>query len=350
MVWVAIGLSFVLLLVVIYSVYDNKRTWREMRRAGKEKQDTAMLMMQQQIDSTAKALNQTIANMSQQVGARIDHATNVVGSLKEGLVKLEEGAKRILEVGKDVRELQDIFKTPKLRGGFGEFLLGDLLGQILMPENFGLQHRFKSGERVDAVVKLGESLVPIDAKFPLENFKRITTAENDQERKRHKKEFVNDVKKHVDAIQQKYILPDEGTFDFALMYIPAENVYYETIIKDEQLGEDKSLNSYALSKKVIPVSPNSLYAYLQAIVLGLKGMRVEESAKVIMQNLGRLSKELERFADDFEKIGTHITHAGKSFDNADRRLGKFAVRLDTITSIEDKSETGRQLAHGEKSD
>ena len=350
MVWVAIGLSFLVLLVVAYSIYDNKRTWQEMRRAGKEKQDTAMLMMQQQMESTTKLLNQQIANMSQQVSSRLDSAGKLVGDLKLGLGKLEKGTERILEVGKEVAELQDIFRAPKLRGGFGEFLLGELLGQILMPENFALQYRFKSGERVDAVIKLGEAMVPIDAKFPLENFKRISAAENDEERKRHKKEFVTDVKKHVDAIRKKYILPDEGTFDFALMYIPAENIYYETIIKDEQLGEDKSLNAHALAQRVIPVSPNSLYAYLQAIVLGLRGMRVEKNIREVLDNLRHLSQEFAKFSEDFQKIGGHLSHAGKSFENADRRLGRFTDRLGTITSIKDKSETEKQLALGEKSD
>ncbi|MFQ5905960.1 MAG: DNA recombination protein RmuC, partial [bacterium] len=252
--------------------------------------------------------------------------------------------------GRDVAGLQDIFRAPKLRGGFGEFLLGDLLGQILGPESFELQHRFKTGDRVDAVVRLGKALVPIDAKFPLDNFKKIASADNEEDRKRAKREFVTDVKRHVDSIQQKYILPDEGTFDFALMYIPAENVYYETIIRDEQLGEEKSLNSYALSKRVVPASPNSLYAYLQAIVMGLRGMRIEENIREVLGNLRRLSQEFTKFSEDFQKIGTHLSHAGKSFESADRRLTRFTDRLDAIASVEDKSERERHLMRGDESD
>ncbi|HET8564204.1 MAG TPA: DNA recombination protein RmuC, partial [Candidatus Binatia bacterium] len=216
--------------------------------------------------------------------------------------------------------------APKLRGGFGEFFLGDLLGQILPPDHFATQYSFKSGEKVDAIIKLGGSLVPIDSKFPLENFKRILEAATADEKTRAKKQFVIDVKKHVDGIAEKYILPDEGTYDFALMYIPAENVYYETIIKDEA-AVDKSLSQYALAKKVIPVSPNSFYAYLQAIVLGLKGMKIEERAKEIIDYLSRLEGDFSRFKDEFTVLGRHLGHAHSSFQSVERRLDQFGQKL-----------------------
>ena len=338
-------LSLVVLLLLAYSVYDRKRTWEEMKRARNE--DKTAQLLQQQIESTAKLLQQQMNSMTEQVSSRLDTTGRLVGDLKLGLGKLEQGAKQILDVGKEVAGLQDIFRAPKLRGGFGEFILGDLLGQILMPESFELQHAFKSGERVDAVVKLGKGLVPIDAKFPLENFKRITSTDSEDVRRRARKEFTTDVKRHVDAIHKKYILPDEGTFDFALMYIPAENVYYETIIKDEQLGEERSLNSYALSKRVMPVSPNSLYAYLQAIVLGLKGMRIEENIREVLGNLKALSKEFGKFSEDFRKMGTHLKNADKCFENADKRLARFTDRLDTISSVEDQKRERGQLTTGD---
>ena len=340
-----IVISLVVLILLAYSVYDRKRTWEEIKRARSE--DKTPLMLQQQIESTAKLLHQQMSSMTEHVSSRLDSTGKLVGDLKLGLGKLEESTRQIMDVGKEIAGLQDIFRAPKLRGGFGELLLGDLLGQILMPETFQLQYTFKSGERVDAVIKLGKGLVPIDAKFPLENFKKITATEDEERRKKHRREFVNDVKRHVDAIHKRYILPDEGTFDFALMYIPAENVYYETIIKDEQLGEERSLNSYALAKRVMPVSPNSLYAYLQAVVLGLKGMRIEENIRQVLSNLKRLSKEFDRFSDDFRKIGTHLKNADKSFESADKRMSRFTDRLDAIASVEDKHEPGKQLTAGD---
>jgi DNA recombination protein RmuC len=186
---------------------------------------------------------------------------------------------------------------------------------------------------VDAVIKLGGSLVPVDSKFPLENFKRILEAPTEEEKGKARKQFIADVKRHIDAIANKYILPDEGTYDFALMYIPAENVYYETIIKDDSAG-DKNLSQYALSKRVIPVSPNSFYAYLQAIVLGLKGMKIEERAKEIIQYLSRLQGDFSRFRDEFNLLGKHLGHAQSSFQNAERRLDQFGQKL--LTADVDK--------------
>jgi len=138
------------------------------------------------------------------------------------------------------------------------------------------------------------------------------------------------VKKHVDTIAEKYILPDEGTFDFALMYIPAENVYYETIIKDEEFGEEKSISAYALSRRVIPVSPNSFYAYLQAIVLGLKGMEVEKSAQEILANLTRLRGELDKFRENFELIGKHLSNVRANYEAAEKRLERFGEKLGEV--------------------
>ena len=276
----------------------------------------------ERLKENAEVLHKTQQNM----GERLDNAARAVGSVQKSLGGLEEANRRIYEVGKDIASLQDILRAPKLRGGLGEFFLQDLLAQILPPEHFSTQYRFRSGEKVDAVIRLGPSLVPVDAKFPLENFKRITEAATDEDKSRAKKQFVVDVKKHIDAIAAKYILPDEGTYDFALMYIPAENVYYETIIRDEAPTE-KSLCHHAMSQRVIPVSPNSFYAYLQAIVLGFKGMKIEDRAKEILQYLGRLQGDFARFRDEFALLGKHVGHAQSSYQNADRRLEQFSQKL-----------------------
>jgi DNA recombination protein RmuC len=320
-----------------------------------KKEDQSLLLMQQQIDQLRVQLSQALDNNTQLVqqqlgqvlgnvnerlkengeilertqqnlGERLDNAARVVGSVQKSLGGLEEANRKIYEVGKDIASLQEILRAPKLRGGLGEFFLEDLLAQILPTHHFAIQHAFKSGERVDAVIKLGGSLVPVDSKFPLENFKRILDAANDDERIRTKRQFISDVKKHVDAIADKYILPDEGTYDFALMYIPAENVYYETIIKDSS-EEERNLSQYALSKRVIPVSPNSFYAYLQAIVLGLKGMKVEERAKEIIQYLSRLRGDFGKFRDDFGFLGKHLGHAQSSYQTTEKRLEQFGQRL-----------------------
>jgi len=262
------------------------------------------------------------------VGERLDNAAKVINQVTSKLSQLEESNKKIHDIGKDLSSLQEILRAPKLRGNLGELFLGDLLTQIFPKDNFSLQYRFKSGASVDAVIHLRDGLIlPVDAKFPLENFKRVMDAGSDEEQARARKTFSGDVKKHVDAIASKYILPDEGTFDFALMYIPAENVYYEMIIKDQ---DEKSISQYALSRNVIPVSPNSFYIYLQALIMGLRGLQIEKGAKEILATLGRLKTDFERFGQDYELVGTHLGRAQSSYANSDKRLGKFKEKLEGI--------------------
>lgn len=239
------------------------------------------------------------------------------------LGQLSKATEQMLKVGQDISNLEDLLKPPKLRGGMGETLLTELLGQIL-PGHFKGQNSFKSGDRVDAVIKLGDGLVPVDAKFPLESFRRMIEQKDDALAKKERRQFMSAVKSHIDDIAQKYILPDEGTYDFALMYIPAENVYYETILKDES---DNGLLPYSIKKKVIPVSPNSFYAYLQVIIHGLKGLRIEQTAKEILNHLERLKGDEQRFKSEFEVLGTHIKNAGNKYDEAQKRLEKFEEKL-----------------------
>jgi len=254
------------------------------------------------------------------------------------LARLEESNKRIFEVGKDISSLQEILRAPKLRGGIGEFFLGDLLSQILPSKHYDIPYSFRTGERVDAVIHLGKRLVPVDAKFPLENFRKILEAHSDSDKKVYRKKFISDVKLHIDSISRKYILPDEGTFGFALMYIPAENVYYETIIKDQDSDDGKNLAGYAMQKKVIPVSPNTFYAYLQTIILGLKGLEIEKNAQEIISALDRLRVDFTRFSRDFELIRTHLRNAQNCYDSADRKLQKFESKLSLIESTPQQSE------------
>lgn len=259
------------------------------------------------------------------VGTRLDNAAKVIGDVQRQLGALDEASKQIFAVGKDISTLQEILRAPKLRGGLGELFLGDLLAQIMPPAHFTLQYGFKSGEKVDAAVKLrDDKLVAVDSKFPLENFRRLIDATTDEEKALYRKTFLSDVKKHIDKIAKLYILPDEGTLDFALMYIPAENIYYETIIKG---GEEQALMHYAYEKRVIPVSPNTFYVYMQTIIMGLRGMQVEKSAATILQNLGRLKVDLGKFAEDFTLVGTHLGRARNSYEESTKRFDRFKDKL-----------------------
>jgi DNA recombination protein RmuC len=267
------------------------------------------------------------------LNARLDNAARVVQEVSKSLGGLNEATKKVFDVGKDIASLQEILRSPKLRGGLGELFLGDLLAQIFPPAYYSLQHRFRSGEAVDAVIRLGDNLVPVDAKFPLENFRRVVETGED-EQKAAKRKFIADVKKHIDAIAGKYILPDEGTFDFALMYIPAENVYYELIIKDDAVDTEKALINYAFTKRVIPVSPNSFYAYLQTILLGLKGLHIEEQAQDILKSLARLAGDFRKFQEEFDLVGKHLSNTKARYDEADKRLERFGDRLQALSGAE----------------
>lgn len=279
-----------------------------------------------------------IQETSQNIGSRLDSATRVVGDVKEHLGKLEESNQRLYEIGKDISSLQDLLRAPKIRGGIGEYILEDLLRQILPREYYTLQYEFKNRERVDAVIRFGYGMVPVDAKFPLENFKRVIETDDEEKRIPIKKNFISDIKNHIKKISEKYIVPDEGTFDFALMYIPAENVYYETIIKDEKIGEETGIFQYAINKKVIPVSPNSFYAYLRVILLGLKGMAIEKSAKEILFNLSHLRSGFDRFVADFGKLGKHLYNAKNSYEESEKRFTKLSDKLAHIEALDRREE------------
>ncbi len=262
--------------------------------------------------------------LSKTVGERIADTTKVFGEVREKLGELSKGTQQIEEVGKNISSLQEILRAPKFRGGFGELLLERLLEDILPQKNYELQHRFRNGEIVDAVIRIGENLVPIDSKFPLEDFERVMAAESEEEQTPLRRQFTRTIKKHIDDVT-KYILPDEHTFDFALMYIPAENIYYETILRGH--AEESEIYSYSLQKKVIPVSPNSFYAYLQVIILGLKGLHIEKTARDILGQLARLQGDLDDFQEDYTTLGTHIGHAARKYEEAERKLTRLSDKL-----------------------
>ncbi len=262
------------------------------------------------------------------VGERLDRAAVVVGEVQGSLGRLEEATRHVLEVGQSVAGLEDLLKPPQIRGGLGETLLEQLLAQILPREHFALQYTFRSGEKVDAVLKIGEGLVPVDAKFPLENFRRMVEETEEEKRRHFRRAFARDVKDRVLEIARKYILPDEGTFDFALMYIPAENVYYETIVREEDA--EAPVAAFALEQRVILTSPNTLYAYLQAILLGLKGLRIERNAREILTLLSRLQGDVQRFRDHFEVVGKHLTNAKNKYDEAVSALATVEAKLEGL--------------------
>ncbi len=286
-------------------------------------------LLQERIGEIERQVRKSVDEGSKAVGEKFESSLKVIGDIKKVLGSLEETNKQMLDIGKDISSLQDLLKPPQIRGGFGELTLTHILAQLLPKENFEEKYRFKSGSIVDAVVKIGDRIVPIDSKFPLESFQRYIEA-SEADKKSNLREFERNVKAKIDDISAKYILEDEGTYDFALMYIPSENVYYQTILKEDLEINGNSISDYALEKRVVLVSPNSIYAYLRVIYIGLRGMQFERNVRKIVEDFARLNKEFEKFQEEFRKLGSHLGHAKGSFDRADRQLDTFSSRLTLI--------------------
>jgi DNA recombination protein RmuC len=352
LIWLSVAVCIALLGTVVWIIQASSKS-KDLALALLQQQITAMSdhlgrsvgelatssnreiqQLHQRIDQRLQETAQRIAETHQSVGERIDRNTKLFGQVQEQLGRVQELGKGIQTVGEEITELQEILRAPKLRGGLGELFLEELLAQILPPRYFQMQYEFRGGAKVDAVIRLADDrLVPVDAKFPLENFRRLMEPNLTEAQERDfRKSFASDFRKHVDAIASKYIRPDEGTLDFALLYVPAENVYYEAILRDDRFDEAGGINNYALSKRVIPVSPNSFYAYLQAIVLGLKGLRIEERAREIYGFLSRFRGELEKLEEEFALVGRHLSNASSAFEKGQMRLEKVQGR---VAEIED---------------
>jgi DNA recombination protein RmuC len=280
------------------------------------------------LQALVETLDRRLGELDTKVDRRMESTTQAASQIHDRLGKMDEATTQMLSRVQDLARLEHALRPPKARGGFGELLLGNLLRDRLPPDAYELEYGFRGGQRVDAVIKV-ERLVPIDAKFPLENFERIGAAESDDQRTLFEKAFARDVKGHVDSIAEKYIRPDEGTFDFALMYLPAEAIYYELVC-----GKTGALLAYAHSKRVFPVSPTTFTSQLQVIVLGLKGLQIEQHAHEVMAYCAQLQKDFGRFKDDFEVVGKHLGHAQSKYTEAEKRLDRFEGKLERATDQE----------------
>jgi DNA recombination protein RmuC len=323
MVGIVIGVcAAALVLVVLLVVARSGRGLLERALVGiEERLNRRLTEIDSKVDRRLEGLDTRLLSTQQASGE----------TAKDIAVKLErvEGATaQMLARANDLARLEQILRPPKARGGFGELLLENLLRDRLPRTAYDTQYSFRSGERVDAVIRV-QKLVPVDAKFPLDNFERMIQAEEEAERTLHEKAFGRDVKGHIDAVAQKYIKPAEGTYDFALMYLPVEGIYYELVA-----GRTGALLSYAHDRRVFPVSPTTFTAYLQVIAFGLKGMEFEQNAHEVMAYLADLRKDFGRFREDFEVVGKHIGNAHSRYADAEKRLDRLDGKLEQAADHE----------------
>lgn len=310
-----IAIAFFILYQQIKKLTDSKKS------------DETTKLLTQLVSDMRGSMDKTTDSMVRQTSAinqRLDRAAEVISNVSKSVGEMTE-------LGRSMKDLQEFLRSPKMRGQIGEAVLKDILGQALPKQHFHLQYAFKGGEIVDAALQLEQGIIPIDAKFPMENFRKMQKAKDEKEIESFRKLFNTDVKKHIDAISAKYIRPQEGTLDFALMYIPSEPVYYEMISNSPELDD------YAYRKRVRPVSPSTMYAYLRAIIMSLEGSKIEAQAGQILAALREISDETTKFGSSLAVLTKHIKNAAASSDDVNTRFSRLSNKITNVQSIEAKS-------------
>jgi DNA recombination protein RmuC len=271
-------------------------------------------------------LQRTLTTAEERMGTQAGATQRALTDLARQLGQLSERSERISELAREVGSLHDLLKVPQPRGGFGELMLERLLADNLPAEAFALQHTFRDGLRVDAIVRSGGRIVPIDAKFPLEPFQALLAAATDEERRAKRRLFLQTVKRHVDAVG-RYVRPDESTVDIAFLYVPAEQVHYEAFVVLEE-GED--MRAYCAQHRVVPVSPNTLVAYLHLVALGLRGLAIEQRSRELHEQIRRAALDLDRFRELYDQLGRHVENASKKFTESLRALDRATDAVETL--------------------
>lgn len=335
--------------VLIYLVFSLKKT------GEKPVDDLSMKLLLTQMNELSRVvdrkMSETTEKMSESMKTQFTESSKLIKDVTVGLVKLDETNKQVISFADQLQNLQDILKNPKQRGILGEYYLETLLKNVLPPGSYEMQKSFPNGTIVDAVVFIKDKIIPIDSKFSLENYNRLSEAKDPSERERLAKVFENDLKLRI-VETSKYIQPEQNTMDFAFMFIPHEAIYYDLLTN--KVGgvssEDENLIQRAASKyKVIIVSPTSFLAYLQTVLQGLKSMKIEETAKDIIKNVEQLGKHLKSYEEYYGKLGNSLSTAvnqynlaGKEFKKIDKdilRITGEVLAVETITLEKPDSES-----------
>jgi len=243
----------------------------------------------------------------------------------EMFAQMQRSIGEFSQIGRSMQELQEFLTSPKLRGNIGEQVLKEILAQNFPKDTYALQYGFKNGTRVDAVIKTSQGIIPIDSKFPMDSFKKLNKTRDEKEREMFRKDFERDVRKHIEDISKKYILPQEKTVDYALMYIPSESVYYEII-------NSSDIFDFAGKARVLPVSPMSFYAYMKAILMSFEGARIQTKAKEILEILKAIKKDYEKTDEALNTLNKHITYAYNQTTVVTKNLTSMGQKL-TSTNL-----------------
>ncbi len=315
-----IVLIIVLGALVIIAIFINRRLTE---LAEKQKPPEELLeiikMLQTGSKEDRKVLLDSLQRNTQALNERLDNAARVISAVQRNVGEMSE-------IGRGMKDLQEFLRSPKLRGNVGEHVLKELLGQFLPKQSFHLQYTFRSGDKVDAAIKTAAGIIPIDSKFPMENFRKMMSAQSDSEKKVFEKEFERDVKTHIEAISKKYILTEEGTIDYALMYIPSEAVYYEVV-------NSPSLFEYAGARRVLPVSPTTFYAYLRAILMSFEGQKIEAKARDILSALRAIQKDYSKVEDNLSVLQKHLNNAYNMMSSVITSFGQLGRKISSTQNL-----------------
>jgi DNA recombination protein RmuC len=331
--------QMVILIVVLLSGFMAAISYylvsqmKKMREDNKGKEDDVLVQWLKEMKTSVekssdvmerqlKDQREAMAQQTKVIWERMDTSSEVIRSVQKQLGGLQE-------FGTDMKDLSNILKSPKLRGGLGEQFLYEILENFLPKDLFKTQYKFKDGNTCDAVVFTDKGIIPIDSKFPMENFKAMVIANTQDERDRFKKVFVSDVKKRIDEISSKYILPGEKTTEQAIMYIPSENVYYELIVNTPEIED------YCHRKNIIMASPNTLSYFLKVLLVGYQQHELEKHAGEILKALGGIKIEAEKFNDELGVLERHVSNSYKAMDTVKSKFGKLFGKIESVQTIEE---------------
>ncbi|EKE13110.1 MAG: hypothetical protein ACD_13C00093G0024 [uncultured bacterium] len=307
-------LIIVLAAVFFIAIFINRKL-TDIKNSQKPSEELleVIKMLQTGSKEDRRVLVSSLQENTRAMNERLDNTARVISQVQRNIGEFSE-------IGRGMKDLQDFLRSPKVRGNIGEQVLKEMLGQFLPKESFNLQYTFKSGEKVDAAIKTAGGIIPIDSKFPMENFRKMAEAPTDNDKKIYERDFVKDVKNHIDSIGKKYILTEEGTIDYALMYIPSEGVYYEVV-------NNQTLFDYSQKKRVLPVSPTTFYAYLRAILMSFEGQKIERRAKEILTALRAIQKDYEKAEENLGVLQKHLTNAYNMMGNVFTSFGTLGRKI-----------------------
>lgn len=300
-------------------------------RQASQSLDGRFADLRRAVDERVAGVERSLTEGQRTVANQLVSSAQVLSEVGEKMGRVFEASQRIEKLAGDMTRLEDLLKPPKLRGILGETFLEQALAQVLPPGTYTMQYGLPGGAVVDAAIHLGDRIVAVDSKFPLENYRRWRELEDEAERKRARRLFGADVRRHIEAIAERYIRPDAGTLDFALMYVPAEAVYAEIV----EEGEEMILTPAMMERRVIPVSPRLLYAYLATVAMGLKGLELQENARHIHGQLAELARLWKKVEEPFTTLGRHLGNTQKQYEDALRALDRFSGRLGSVAETAD---------------